>query len=911
MAKHQTVIGYIDGFEDGHIHGWLYSSHGKVAPIIRVNGFPARIVEYPVPRPDVAEAVRITHLCGFIAEPISLAFEELHVELLAVVNDAVVPVAVRTLDGNYLSNHLYAQLKVAKEVARQQDAVAITVWDGGHNPIGRAKVLYDIVQEKRPAVIFSFLFPEFGHQLWEPLRESGANVVTIPFHKRDQVFRYLAEEGVRFDTVWICKPRKHSFDLAQAISHRETACIVDLDDNEVLFASSDASRLKPYGRFSINLAENLLSHIPTRSCASKSLADKYKGTIVRHVRTPLAETELAPKSLENQQESENFRLIFFGSVKPHKGLIELANAINIFNFITSKKVELVVGGEFTPKDLKTELESLNVTCLDKVKEGDLPGLLANYDAVITGFPTHPAKRDITDYQISSKIGDALRVGLPALVPDTPSVADLDHLGIILFSDYNFVEKLCTVLELREKVELPPEFSTPYAYDTFLALEGAARQSPRAGQVFPYLMSQLTAQKASKKKKLVLVWKQHDAAMYGRRIDQIARYYACTRPEVEVYVIELLSDVQTQSFLSREASFGNEVELQNTMLRRKSFGYEQNNVRYHTIEYRDAKADMSFSTVFTNFLDAKDIRPSNSVFILYPFLQQFPPLRAILGYFKVLVDIVDNQSGWLRKLHDQRQYLKQIHEMGTIAEKIILNSGNNRDHLVEAGAIPEDKSMVITNWYWHPSISTTPREKAALEKRIIYTGNMNDRVNWPLLSKILNNVCREGVTLHLVGPCGRKPAPLEQLITHPYCVYHGMLQEDETIELASKAHVALICHENDELSKFMNPLKVFMYEAIGLPWVSAQIEGITLQNGSSHICENDNDLIQRLNTILERDKIQPIPQEGSALHEAKKYRSIIDEYLLKEEDNYWIKLLHLEGTAQVSTEEEQTADANGG
>ena len=911
MTKHQTVIGYIDEYEDGQIHGWLYSSHGKVTPIVQINGFPARIVEHPVSRPDVAEAVRITPLCGFIAEPISGAFEQLHVELFAVVNDSVMPVATRTLSGNFLSNHLYAQLKTAKEISKQPDAVAITVWDGGHNPIGRAKVLYDIVQEKRPAIIFSFLFPEFGQQLWEPMRESGAHVVTIPFQKRDQVFRFLAEESICFDTVWICKPRKHSFDLAQAISHPDTACIIDLDDNDTLFASSDASRLKPYGRFSINLAEDLLRRIPSRSCASKSLADKYGGTIVRHVRKPLAELPPTQKISAPHEDTENFRLIFFGSVKPHKGLIELANAINIFNFITSRKVELVVGGEFSPKDLKTELESLNVTCLDKVKEGVLHELLAEYDAVITGFPTHPAKHEITDFQISSKIGDALRVGLPALVPDTPSVSDLDYPGVVLFSDYNFVEKLCEVMEQREKVQLPPEFSTPYAYDTFLALEESARQAPRAGQIFSYLTSQRVAHKSAKKKKLVLVWKQHDAAMYGRRIDQIARYYACTRPEVEVYVLELLSDAQTQSFLSRNTSFGHEIELQNTMLRRKSFGYEQNNVRYHTLEYKDSRPDMSFSTVFSNFLDAKDIRPSNSVFILYPFLQQFPPLRAIIGYFKVLVDIVDNQSGWLKKLHDQRQYLKQLHEMGMIAEKIILNSENNQRLLVEAGVIPEDKSMVITNWYWHPDTPSTPRETASQEKRIIYTGNMNDRVNWPLLSKILNNVCREGVTLHLVGPCDRKPAPLEQLITHPYCIYHGVLPEDETIELASKAHVAVICHENDELSKFMNPLKVFMYETIGLPWVATQIEGIRLQNGSSHICASDAELLNRLNAILEQDEIQPIPQDGSALHEAKKYRSVIDEHLLKEEDNYWVKLLHLEGTVQVSAEEEHTAATSGG
>ncbi|TNE65402.1 MAG: glycosyltransferase family 1 protein [Alphaproteobacteria bacterium] len=875
MAEHQTVVGYIDEYVDGQIRGWIYSPQGNVTPIIRVNGFPGKVMEYPTQRNDVAKAVGVTPLCGFIAEPTDLAFGTMHVELLAVVNDVVMPVTSCTLKGNFFPSHIYSQLKAAKEISRLPGAVAITVWDGGHNPIGRAKVLYDIVTVERPAVIFSYNFSDFGYQLWKPLKESGVYVVTIPYHKRDQVFRFLAEEGICFDTVWVCKPRKHSFDLAQAVSHPNTACMVDIDDNEITFSNSEPSRLKPYGRFSINFAEDLLRQVPVRSCASKSLADRYDGTIVRHVRWP---TE---KSRVEEADPENFKLIFFGSVKPHKGLIELASAINLYNFITKKNVTLVVGGEFSPKGLRNELEDLGVTCLDEANETDLPELLSAYDAVITGYPVHPAQKDITDFQISSKIGDALRIGLPVLVPWSLSVADLEHPGIILFSERNFVDKLNEAMATREGVTLPDEFSTPCAYGTFSKLEASAQRSPRAGRIFPSVAAAATS---SEKRKLVLVWKQHDAATYGRRIDQIARYYAHAQPDVEVYVLELISDVQRQAFYTRDPSFGREVELQNTMLRRKTFGYQQNNVHYHLIEYSDTLRDMSLSMVFSDFLDAKNIFPSNSAFVLFPFMQQFHALKPILSCFRVILDIVDNQASWFSAQQNQRRYLKQLYEMGSIAEKIILNSHKNRDHLIEAGVIPENKCEIIANWYWHPELPSLRRRPAAENKKIIYTGNMNDRMNWQLLARILDNVCRDGVTLHLAGPCERKPGPLEQVIANPYCVYHGVLSERETIELVLTASAAVICHSNDEFSKFMNPLKISMYEALGLPWLAPQMEGITSQHGATSIYECDRMLTERLSALMQSDEIHTLQPADEPLLEAQKYQWMIDTYLWDRNDD---------------------------
>src|SRR5690606_469365 len=68
-----------------------------------------------------------------------------------------------------------ASLKLARELASNPDAVAITCWDGTHNPAGRAKVLYDIASSKNPTMLFAYEFSEFGSGIWPPLANADVN----------------------------------------------------------------------------------------------------------------------------------------------------------------------------------------------------------------------------------------------------------------------------------------------------------------------------------------------------------------------------------------------------------------------------------------------------------------------------------------------------------------------------------------------------------------------------------------------------------------------------------------------------------------------------------------------------------------------------------------------------------------
>jgi hypothetical protein len=60
---------------------------------------------------------------------------------------------------------------------------------------------------------------------------------------------------------------------------------------------------------------------------------------------------------------------------------------------------------------------------------------------------------------------------------------------------------------------------------------------------------------------------------------------------------------------------------------------------------------------------------------------------------------------------------------------------------------------------------------------------------------------------------------------PNVVYHGPKPERETLELLSLMDLAIVPHRLDTVSAYMDPLKVEMYESIGLRTVTTDMPGI--------------------------------------------------------------------------------------
>ena len=209
----------------------MFSPRDHVTPVLLVDGRPARLLKWPLARADLKRALRMDQATGFRFE-LDGARAGAKLELFAFTGRALELLDQTTLAVGSMRLHPMLQLERAAELSKDRACVAVTCWDGSHNPVGRAKVLYDVARTRGPAVLFCYHFDEFGPGLWPPLTGTGVELVQIPWKQRDDYHRLMHDMGLSFRTVWLCKPRLPTFVLAAQIAGPGARLVLDLDDNE-------------------------------------------------------------------------------------------------------------------------------------------------------------------------------------------------------------------------------------------------------------------------------------------------------------------------------------------------------------------------------------------------------------------------------------------------------------------------------------------------------------------------------------------------------------------------------------------------------------------------------------------------------------------------------------------------------
>lgn len=844
-----ACIGAIADIEGGRIDVWLDSRAASAIPMVFVNNKPAwqsPETIHNAGQPESATGYRF-YISGIARGA--------QISLWAIVGTQVVLCEVRRTGNMSFERSVMAQLGRAAEIAKQPDAVAITCWDGGHNPVGRAKVLYDVVQTRRPVVMFCFLFPDFGGDIWPPLANQDLNIVTIPWQDRFLYLNMAQSMGLTFDTIWMCKPRMPTFHMAAHLCHDKTRVILDLDDNEEHFSRSKASRFKAYGLPSIGSSKALMEGVPARTAASASLQQDFDTTLVRHVREDAVRDQPQPGDV--------IKVGFIGTVRPHKRIDRAAEAIRQAVEATGQKYEFHVYGDVQPESLVRDLTRQGVVFKQNVPLNQLQDHLRSLDIILSGFPSSEEKDEpITRYQISAKIGDALSVGRPILVPAGPSVADLEGTdGVHLFSLDTFEEALTRAAASlgKVRVSLPESFTLEYGYQQFLKAEQKAEASARGNVALRFMPT--GAPPPAARPSLLLIWKQHDGGLYGRRMDMVCRAYRAAYPGHRIVVLEILFRDFDDRYRNSQSGLSESAFIRE-MNPRKLVGVLNNkdDIEYHQIF--PMRSDQ-LNRDMLEYLASNDLQPNNTVIILYPNILHLDRIYDLLEPYRIITDVVDNQLAWASG-HSKLNVSRQYYALTRMSDRILFNSAVNRDYFIENGFLDGAMNRValIPNWYSLPAdfdpAAQPPRDDTHFD--IVYSGNMNDRIDWDLMTRIAR--IDPGVRLHLVGEAGRSQEEMSQLLEEPNVIYHGVQSEHRTLQLLSQADLTVMPHVTDQVSAYMNPLKVHMYAALGLNTIASDIPGIKA-SGKLVIAPSPEDFIRLVSERVARHREQPAQSPASA------------------------------------------------
>lgn len=836
-------LGFVGPPKGKVIPGWLVSVSEKIVPILFVNGRPAKLINWPLPRGDVNKALGLPGDFGFEFSAEGLNIGDL-IELYVFDGQRTQFVHHRISTHRVGSECFFQQVLEAKRISEEPNSVAITCWDGAHNPLGRAYTLYQALKLQRPVVLISFLFAEFGGKIWPPLEDTPIEKLMIPWENRHDVFEMMQSVGLSFPTVWICKPRFPNFELAANVVNQNSKLVLDHDDNEHHFAMQTAAD-RAYGPKSVSLAAHLQTQITAHTAASRSLALDQNAELVRHVRQKVA------SSAVSGSETDVIKIGFIGTVRPHKGVIEAARAIRISSWTVKRQIEFHVYGIFEPSSLMQNLTALGAVVKDNIPNDDLPTLLSEFEIVLAGFPSNTETHQlITKYQISSKIGDALAAGLPVLVPAGESVADLEDVpGVFLFTYETFTETLQAALDYNAEIELPDSFTLDGAYTSFQAAEKIASYPSLE---LDLLKSTMPSSVEGETPTLLIIWKQNDAGLYGRRVDQVARSYKDRYPDHRVIVLEFCHASTLGSLTSQAFEFSHDAKLAVPLIAEKSkracadrFGVE-----YHSVTFQ---TDAAFREIFVDYLRTEALFPQNTKLVLFPVIGPMDQAYDILSLYRCLVDIVDNQFAWANDT-SRMTFGRQYSSLLKLAKRVVFNSVENRKFFEESGLLGQSQDAVpsrpdvIPNWYFGGSQHIEKRSHPE-NTVLIYSGNMNDRVDWRLLESISD--IGPDVTLHLVGLARRSIDKLAGLTDRENVVYWGPLPEDKVARLMSISDAGIVPHLQDHVSTFMNPLKVYMYKAHGLPVIATNVPGIGLDDVIT--CKDRNAFLDAVQRVIRNKK----------------------------------------------------------
>jgi len=341
------------------------------------------------------------------------------------------------------------------------------------------------------------------------------------------------------------------------------------------------------------------------------------------------------------------------------------------------------------------------------------------------------------------------------------------------------------------------------------------------------------------------------------------------------VIEAMTEQQINHTLNVMPPFDNSTTIVNEVLEQKIYQYDLEGVTYRMMSYDDRYEWNSFENKFANFLSAESINPYNTVMILFPLHPVFNDIIGLLSHYKVIVDLVDNQINWITTAEERIKGLKQYYDLISIADKVVSNSPQNIEYFRNMGFFSKIAPEVIANWYTLPSSISFQRKLNPKEINLIYSGNMNDRIDWELLKQICQLLAKHKGHLHIAGSTIRRAAEMQGLLNEPNCVYHGVVREEQLLRLLQHIDFAVIPHIEDKISKFMDPIKLKMYAKLGIPSLTTKLPGLTADDPLLIVAESRRDFLDKLNNMLNKNALLSTDINNENDNISKKYSDLID------------------------------------
>ena len=800
---------------------------------------------------------------------------------------------------------------VAPAPREARTKVSVIAWDVGHNPLGRAYLLADVLRNEYEVELIGAHFPRFGTEVWKPLR--GDRRVTLKTFRGANFPEHLGRmedvaEQIGGDVIYVSKPRLPSLELAiLAKLHRNRPVILDIDDYELGFFEDrrplSIAELKagppdpdvdcPHDGAWTRFSETLIPHFERITVSNEELRHKYGGTVLPHVRDEADFTpDLYPRDAIRRElgfAPGDKVILFAGTPRMHKGLARLVNALQELDRPEYKM--LVVGSPADGESYRflNGLESPNIKCVVDVPFADLPGYLSAGDLVCLLQDEESAT---SAFQMPAKFTDALAMGIPVLASNVPPLANLAEKGLVellgdrspaegideIFSNYpackeralanrevflrefSYGAGLARLKEIIEEVkgrprEVPTAFHELIAHQRslFVMAERAART---ALEVSPATASpddrtgeedvvargnrakarrRVVRPKVDDKLDIVFFWKQNDTGIYGRRQDMFVKYLARDERVGRIFHFDApLGFFRSAGAASMSGSVGRSshawLVLRQT-LRRKLGRENRENVRFDTFVHvtrqrvpawlkRVLPSENDYPDYLEKRLRRHGVGGRRTVFWVCPNDFHFSAIDERLGADLVVADVIDDQRKWPIPPDYREKLDRNYAEVLARSDLVLVNCGTVLESMKpfsdDIHLVPNAVEILEEAPVW-----PKPRELERMDGPIVgYVGNLDIiRIDLELLKAVASR--RPDWNLVFIGSM-HKGREIRELDRFKNVHFLGVRVYDQALRYIRHFDVAMIPHLDNDLTRSMNPLKLYVYHSLHVPVVTTAI-----------------------------------------------------------------------------------------
>jgi glycosyltransferase involved in cell wall biosynthesis len=669
---------------------------------------------------------------------------------------------------------------------------------------------------------------------------------------------------------------------------------------------------RPDGSLWTAVAETLIATFDDRTVSNAALRNRYGGLIVRHARD---ETVFRPDAgLRGRIRSEfgieegDRVILFMGTPRRHKGLERLAAALER---VDDPRLRLVVIGTIADRGMQRDLLAFTrarISLFPNQPWQRLPELSHLADGVCL---LQDVDSPITHYQIPAKLTDALALGVPvaatrvAPLADAPSpsvtyVDDDDALDAWLRAiadgapdpdiagrriDWFHEEFSYRVNRARMEASVDrcltrrhvwkPEWTALFAglnrcYGAGLPEDMPAWAGGSDGD------GEIAAPSIRKRAPVDLVcfWKQNDTGIYGRRHDMLMKYLRESERVNSLLVFDApirVEAVQKAAQRGRGAVLEQAKLTSDATIRRFLELDDERDVRRRVFVYGDKPGQCFYGRTldtlegYADFvsqqLPMRSASGARRLGWVWPVAPHFAEIAETVGFDDVVVDLVDDERAMARDLGRRTMLDEEYRRSLVRADVIFANCETLRDRFPEF----RDTIRVVPNAceILGAPTSGAPNDIAHLSGPVIgYVGNLRARLDVPLIEELAR--LHPEWSIALVGSAHGSPEVLRlQGLRNVH--FTGPRTYEEAQRYIRHFDVAIMPHLRNALSDSMNPLKLYVYVALGKRVVSTRVSNIDELQDYVDIADDGPDFLAKVELAVARARFdgahRPLSREA--------------------------------------------------